>query len=85
MRKQTVGWASRTFVRSHFALLLMLPPLVALHAQAVSVASVSSGVVDEQGAAISGSQVRMTAVDTGVVHNSVSNADGIECMAQGSF
>jgi len=50
--------------------------------QAVSVASLSSGVVDEQGAAISGVQVRRAAVDTGVVYNSVSNADGIECMTR---
>ena len=64
---------------------LMLPRLVALHGQAVSVASVWGGVVDEQGAAISGALVRMSVVDTGVVYNSVSNADGIECRARGSF
>jgi hypothetical protein len=63
----------------------MLPRLVALQAQAVSVASLSSGVVDEQEAAISGVQVRMAAADTGVVYNSVSNADGIECMARVLF
>jgi hypothetical protein len=63
----------------------MLPPLVPLHAQAVSVASVSVGVVDEQGLQKREAHVRMTAADTGVVYNSVSNADGIECMARGSF
>jgi hypothetical protein len=45
------------------ALLLMLPLLAALHGQAASVASVSGGVVDEQEAAIGGTQIRMTAVD----------------------
>jgi hypothetical protein len=34
-------------------------------------------VLDEQGAAISGAQIRMTGVDTGVVYSTVSNADGI--------
>jgi hypothetical protein len=41
----------------------MLPLLVALHGQAAPVASVSGGAVDEQEAAISGAQIRMTAVD----------------------
>jgi transposase len=37
----------------------------------------------EQGAAIRGAQIRMTAGDTGMVYNSVCNADGIERMARG--
>jgi len=38
---------------------------------------VTGRVVDEQGALISGAQIKMTAVDTGVVYNAVSNLDGI--------
>ena len=49
----------------------------ALRGQAVSIASVTGRVTDEQGALVAGAQIRMTGVDTGAVHNAVANADGI--------
>lgn len=49
----------------------------ALHAQAVSIASVTGRVVDPSGATVSGAQIKMTAVDTGQVHDVASNGDGI--------
>jgi hypothetical protein len=49
----------------------------ALHAQAVSIASVTGRVTDDQGALVPGAQIKMTAVDTGAVYNAVTNADGI--------
>jgi Carboxypeptidase regulatory-like domain len=57
-------------------LFLVLGNLRALHAQAVSIASVTGRVVDTSGAVVSGAQIKMTAVDTGTVHNIVSNPDG---------
>ena len=48
-----------------------------LQAQAVSIASVTGRVVDTSGAAVSGAQIKMTAVDTGQAHNVLSNAEGI--------
>src|SRR5581483_4472951 len=69
---------NRPFLRcSLISLSLMLLQAVGLRAQAVSIASVTGHVVDEQGAVVSGAQIRMVAVDTGVVYNAVSNADGI--------
>jgi hypothetical protein len=49
----------------------------ALHAQAVSIASVTGRIVDAQGALVTGAQVKMTGVDTGAVYNAVTNTDGI--------
>ena len=51
--------------------------LLELRGQAVSVASVTGRVEDEQGAVISGAMIRMVGVDTGTVNNSVSNSDGL--------
>ena len=48
-----------------------------LKAQAVSIASVTGRVVDTSGAAVSGAQIKMTAVDTAQAHNVSSNAEGI--------
>jgi len=48
-----------------------------LFAQAVSIASVTGHVTDEQGALVAGAQIRMIGVETGAVYNAVSNADGI--------
>jgi hypothetical protein len=48
-----------------------------LSAQAVSIASVTGRVADEQGALVAGAAMKMTGVDTGAVYNAVSNADGI--------
>src|SRR3984885_12832875 len=56
---------------------LVLGKSPALHAQAVSIASVTGRVVDTSGATISGAQIKMTAVDTAQVHDVVTNADGI--------
>ena len=70
--------SNRPFVRSILvALSLVLLQLPALHAQAVSIASVTGRVVDEQGAVVTGAQIKMIAVDTGVAYSAVSNADGI--------
>ena len=55
----------------------MLGNAPALHAQAVSIASVTGRVTDEQGALVAGAQIKMTAVDTGAVYNAVTNSDGI--------
>lgn len=49
----------------------------ALYGQAVSTATVSGRVVDEQGSVVVGAAIRMTGVDTGVVYNTTTNADGI--------
>jgi hypothetical protein len=49
----------------------------ALHAQAVSNASVTGRVLDGQGALVAGAQIKMTGVDTGAVYNAVTNSDGI--------
>src|SRR6202051_2373941 len=57
--------------------LAALASVPALYGQAVSIASVTGRVQDEQGASMSGAQVRMTGVDTGVVYTTVSNSDGI--------
>lgn len=56
---------------------LVLCTSSALLAQAVSIASATGRVVDPSGAVVSGTQVKMTAVDTGAVHNAVTNANGI--------
>src|SRR5437764_5997819 len=56
---------------------LVLAHTPALDAQAVSIASVTGRVMDEQGALVSGAQIRMTGVDTGAVYNAATNADGI--------
>ncbi|HSR06527.1 MAG TPA: carboxypeptidase-like regulatory domain-containing protein, partial [Bryobacteraceae bacterium] len=55
----------------------VIGPTHALHAQAVSNASVTGRVADEQGAVVTGAQIRMTGVDTGTVYNTVTNSDGI--------
>jgi len=63
------------------AILLMIVLVAAispaLHAQAVSIATVTGRVVDEQGAIVVGAEIRITGVDTGTVFNVVTNSDGI--------
>ncbi len=77
MRRPGIIQANRLALRcSLVALSLVLLP-AALHAQAVSIASVTGRVVDEQGAVVSSAQIKMTGVDTGVVYSAVSNANGI--------
>ena len=48
-----------------------------LHGQAVSVATLTGRVVDEQNAIIAGAQIRITGVETGTVYNTLTNADGL--------
>src|SRR5690348_1663168 len=77
MRRPGIIRANRlALLCSLVALSLVLLP-AALHAQAVSIASVTGRVIDEQGAVVSGAQIKMTGVDTGVVYTAVSNANGI--------
>jgi len=49
----------------------------ALYAQAVSIATVTGRVTDEQGALVSGAQIKITGVDTGTLSTAVTNQDGI--------
>ncbi len=51
------------------------PP--ALDAQAVSIATMTGRVTDQQGALVTGAQIKVTGVDTGTVHDAVTNSDGI--------
>ncbi len=55
--------------------LLGEPP--ALRAQAVSIASVTGRVTDQEGAVLSGAQITITGVDTGTVHSIATNAAGL--------
>ena len=55
---------------------VVLGNVPALHAQAVSIASVTGRAVDQSGAIVMGAQLKMTAVDTGIVHSTVTNSDG---------
>ena len=57
--------------------LLALSAAQSLYAQAVSIATVSGRVTDEQGAILIGAQIRLTALDTGTTYNAVTNADGL--------
>jgi hypothetical protein len=49
---------------------------LALRAQSVSIASVTGRVTDPSGAVLPGAQVKMTAVDTGIVHVTTADAAG---------
>jgi hypothetical protein len=49
----------------------------ALYAQAVSIATVTGRVTDEQGALVTGAQIKLTGVDTGTISTAVTNQDGI--------
>ena len=53
----------------------------ALHAQAVSIASVTGRVTDERAASVPGASIRVTSVDLGTVYNAVTNAEGIYTIA----
>ena len=57
-----------------FAIIEIAP---VLHAQAVSNATVTGRVTDEQGAVVPGARIQIAGVDTGIVNNAVTNADGI--------
>src|SRR5260370_7859338 len=64
----------RNFLLPAFMALTMSP---ALYAQAVSIATVTGRVTDQQGAVLAGAQITITGVDTGAVHKAVTNDDGI--------
>ena len=49
----------------------------ALYAQAVSMATVTGRVTDQSGALVTGAQIGITAVDTGTIHNAVTNSEGL--------
>ena len=55
---------------------LLLGNSSALHAQAVSIASVTGRVVDSSGAVVVGAQIKMTAVDTRTVHSAQTTGEG---------
>ncbi len=65
------GWS---LILPIFAVLVTAPQA---GAQAVSNASVTGRILDEQGAIVPGAQIRLTATETGIVHNAVANSDGI--------
>ena len=66
-----------TGISSVLLVFTVLAGAPALDAQAVSIASVTGRVIDEQGALVSGAQVKITRVDTGTVYNTTTNTDGI--------
>jgi hypothetical protein len=62
---------------SAFVVAAMLAGAQLLNAQAVANASVTGRVVDEQGGLLVNAQIRVTATETGIVYNAVTNSDGI--------
>src|SRR6266567_847176 len=74
MSKKTLRTVTSASVLLTFIVLGNTP---AVYAQAVSIASVTGRVVDEQGAVVTGAQIRMIGVETGGVSNAVTNSDGI--------
>ncbi len=48
-----------------------------LYGQAVSVATVTGRIVDPQGAVVGGASVKLISVETGSVHDTLTNQDGI--------
>jgi hypothetical protein len=50
---------------------------VRIHAQAVSIASITGRVTDPSGAVVSGAQVKITALSTNTVYNAVTGPDGL--------
>jgi Carboxypeptidase regulatory-like domain len=64
-------------VVSSLAVLCVFGPALALYAQSVAVATVTGRVVDPVGAVLSKTQVKLTAVDTGLVHNVLTNQEGL--------
>ena len=71
--------AKRLNVAAAFTLLLTFVPGLApaLRAQAVSTATVTGRATDEQGALVTGAQIKLTGVDTGAISTAVTNQDGI--------
>ncbi len=63
-------------VGSLMLVILALTNSPRIHAQAVSIASVTGRVLDQSGAIVVGAQLKMTEVDTSAVHVAVTNSDG---------
>ena len=62
------------------AILFLLSPFIAvvgLYAQAVAVASITGNITDSQGAVVPNAHIVAIATDTGVKHETTSNADGL--------
>jgi hypothetical protein len=68
---------SRMAVRSFAVALMALGCVTTLSAQAVSIASITGRVVDEQGAILPGTSIKLTGTETGVVYNAIANSEGI--------
>jgi hypothetical protein len=66
--------AQSCLVFSLLSCVLALSAAGTLNAQAVSNATVTGRVVDEQGAVVSGARIRMTPVNTGAIFDVVANA-----------
>lgn len=60
-----------------FAALLASRTVSPAYAQAVSIASVTGRVFDEQGASMAGTQIRISGAETGSNYNATSNSDGL--------
>ncbi|MDQ2840064.1 MAG: carboxypeptidase-like regulatory domain-containing protein [Acidobacteriota bacterium] len=56
---------------------VVLGAMPVLYGQAVSSATVTGRVTDQEGAVMSGVQIKVTGVDTSTVHDVVTNADGL--------
>ena len=67
----------RTIAVSGLLLVLIVLEAPALEGQAVSIASVTGRVTDEQGALVNAAQIKMIGLDTGVAYNAATNSDGI--------
>jgi hypothetical protein len=67
----------RRFTAAGSLLLTLVAVAPALYAQAVSIATVTGRVTDQQGAVVTGAKIAITAVDTGTVHNAATNEEGI--------
>ncbi len=68
---------SRIVVRCFATALVALGCIGNLNAQAVSNASVTGRVVDEQGAVLPGTSIRLTGTETGLVYNAAANGEGL--------
>lgn len=59
------------------SLLILLVSAATCRAQAVSAATVTGRVTDQEGGMLNGAQVKLISVDTGTVHDVVTNAEGL--------
>src|SRR3954449_13006279 len=69
--------STATFAASILLLFVVTSETPPLCAQAVSNATVTGRVTDEQGAVIPDARIQIAGVNTGVVYSAVTNADGI--------